>query len=441
MSRTTPTDYGGYEFAFVEPPPDRCICNICHHPSREPFMTGECCQGQTICKSCLDQWQQIRGARVCPVCNKEGDFNSYPNYHIKREIKNLKVYCINKEKGCEWQDVLNDINNHLDGCQFGEVKCSNECGKMIERQFLTSHVETECPRRKVNCQYCHDIGEHQFIEGQHQEECPKLLLPCPNKCKAGSVPREDMEGHRKECPFEMIQCEYHNVGCEVSIARKDQKKHENDEMKEHLMMTKNELTDTKAQLSKALSSLMVLMNAQLSTSTITADIWPVHLDTIVTMFNLGNQLHMCPVTIKMEEYNGKKVNKEKWYSESFYTHNNGYKMCLRVDAAGDGDGEGTHLSWFLFLMKGSHDDQLTWPLKGKFLIKLLNQISDSEHYSMDINYNDNVPIEYKNKVTQDDKATGAWGQPEFISNKGLHTTTATCQYLKDDCLFFQVTKL
>ena len=45
---------------------------------------------------------------------------------------------------------------------------------MIERQYLTSssHVETECPRRKVNCQYCHDTGEHQFIEGQHKEECP-----------------------------------------------------------------------------------------------------------------------------------------------------------------------------------------------------------------------------------------------------------------------------
>ena len=95
---------------------------------------------------------------------------------------------------------------------------------MIERRYLTSHVETECPRRKVNCQYCHDTGEHQFIEGQHKEECPKLPLPCPNKCEVGSVPREDMEAHRKECPLDMIQCEYHNVGCEVMIAHRDQEK-------------------------------------------------------------------------------------------------------------------------------------------------------------------------------------------------------------------------
>ena len=100
--------------------------------------------------------------------------------------------------------------------------------KMIERRYLTSHVEVECPRLKVNCQYCHDTGEHQFIEGQHKEECPKLPLPCPNKCEVGSVPREDMEAHRKECPLEMIQCEYHNVGCEVRMARKDQEWHRNE---------------------------------------------------------------------------------------------------------------------------------------------------------------------------------------------------------------------
>ena len=141
MAIARPTEHGGYEYTFVESPPDRCICNICHHPSREPYMTGECCQGQTICKSCLDQWQ-TKEASTCPVCSKNGDFKAHPNYHIKREIKSLKIYCTNKVKGCEWQGELNDINDHLGnsrkGCQFEEVKCSNECGKMIRRQYLLS---------------------------------------------------------------------------------------------------------------------------------------------------------------------------------------------------------------------------------------------------------------------------------------------------------------
>ena len=80
-------------------------------------------------------------------------------------------------------------------------------------------MKNRCLRRKVDCQYCHDTGEYQFIEGQHKEEykCPKIPLPCPNKCEVGSVPHEDMEAHRKECPRIMIHCEYHSVGCNVKI--------------------------------------------------------------------------------------------------------------------------------------------------------------------------------------------------------------------------------
>ena len=432
MAIATPASYGGYEYKFVNPPPDRCICYICDFPSRDAYMTGRCCEGQTICKSCLDQWQKTTGNMKCPVCREEkGSFSE--NFPIKREIKSLHIYCTNKEKGCEWQGELNDINNHLgnsDGCQFEQVKCSNECGKMIQRQYLTSHVETECPRREVNCWYCHDTGEHQFIEGQHKEECPKLPLPCPNKCEVGSVPREDMEAHRKECPLEMIQCEYYSVGCKrVKLARKDQEKHDNDNVKEHLMMTKNKLANTSVQLDAALkqiNSLEVLVNTHL---------YPIQLDNMVRTFK-----YVCPVTIKMTEYKEKKENAIQWYSDPFYTQNKGYKMCLRVDPAGHGDGEGhdTHLSAFLYLMKGPYDDELTWPLRGKFEIKVLNQISDSEHHLVTLLYDDRASDDSAGRVTDGKKG---WGYSQYISNEDLNKITPTCQYLKDDCLFFQVTKL
>ena len=447
MAIATPTEYGGYDYKFVNPVPDRCICNICHLPSRDAYMTGQCCEGQTICKSCLDQWQITAGNMKCPVCREEkGGFSQ--NYHMKREIKSLHIYCTNKEKGCEWQGELNDINNHLgnsDGCQFEEVKCSNECGKMIQRQYLTSHVETECPRRKFNCQYCHDTVEHQFIEGQHKEECPKLPLPCPNKCEVGSVPREDMEAHRKECPLEMIQCEYYSVGCKrVKLTRKDLEKHDTEKMKEHLMMTKDELTNTKAQLNKTqldaalkqINSLAMLMNVQLYPNTSDKDVRSIQLDTMATVFK-----YICPVTIKTTEFRDKKEIKIEWYSDPFYTHNKGYKMCLRIDAAGN-DGAGAYLSVFPCLMKGPHDDELTWPLRGKFEIQLLNQISDRENRSRILTYDDKVPDKYTTQVIEANIAKlQGWGYPKFILNENLNKITPTCQYLKDDCLFFQVTKL
>ena len=491
MAITTLNNIGGYDYEFVDTPPDRVICKICYFPTRNPYLS-ECC-GHLFCKSCVDN---VKKASVItndyPVC-RDKEFTTFRNKAIDREVRGLHI-CTNKVKGCEWQGELNDINNHLGnsyGCQFEGVKCSNECGKMIERRYLTSHVETECPYRKVNCQYCHDTGEHQFIEGQHKKECPKLPLPCPNKCEVGSVPREDMEAHRKECPLEMIHCEYHNVGCEVRMARKDQEKHNNEKMEEHLMKTKlvvtdkqtelniikselkntkldltttkhelndtkdtqanteSELTDTNNQLASALqrnSTLEVLLyQATVFRPTSGAVVlessaeWSVKLAAITVTSKSGDQ--ECPVILKMSRYHNSKDNDVIWYSDSFYTHDKVHKMCLRVDAAGFGDGKGTHLSVYLYLMKGPHDDEVTWPLRGKFEIKLLNQISDSEHCLMTVTYRNTDKRNVIGRVIDGDRAACGLGTSQFISNEDLHKTTPTCQYLKDDCLFFQVTKL
>ena len=115
-------------------------------------------------------------------------------------------------------------------------------------------------------------------------------------------------------------------------------------------------------------------------------------------------------------------------------------MSLHIFDGGYGDGEGTHLSVYLNLMKGSHDDELTWPPKGKFVIKLLNQISDSEHHSVIMSF-DTASKKSIARVTARDRAKCDWEYSMLIPYEELQRTTPTCQYLKDDCLFFQVTKL
>ena len=196
------------------------------------------------------------------------------------------------------------------------------------------------------------------------------------------------------------------------------------------MMTKNELTNTKAQLDAALkqiNNLEVLVNTHL---------YPIQLDNMVRTFK-----HVCPVTIKMTKYKDKKENKIDWYSDPFYTHNQGYKMYFCVYPSGDGNGEGTDLSVYLYLMKGPHDDELTWPLRGKFEIKMLNQISDSEHHSVTVTYDDRASNNgVAGRITVGNQSKG-WGWAQYISNEDLNKITPTRQYLKDDCLFFQVTKL
>ena len=165
--------------------------------------------------------------------------------------------------------------------------------------------------------------------------------------------------------------------------------------------------------------------------------WSNKLTAMAMMSKSGDQ--ECPVIFKIVDFNKKKENNALWYSDSFYTHNKGYKMCLNSDAGGDCDGEGTHLSVFLYLMKGPHDDELIWPLRGKFEIKLLNQISDSQHHSGTVTFNDDTTGNSDKRVTEGERAQG-WGHHQFISNEDLYKTTLH-QFLKDDCLFIQVTKL
>ena len=454
MAIATPNEIGGYEDKFVETVLDRYVCNICHLPSRDPYLSV-CC-GHVFCKSCLENVKKaVTISNACPVC-RDDEFVTFPNKQLDREVKSLHVMCTNKERGCEWQGELNDIDIHLvnsDGCQFESVNCSYECGKMLQRQYLTGHVKTECPRRIIDCQYCHITGEHQFIEGEHKERCPKLPIPCPNKCELGSVPREGMEVHKKECPLEMVQCEYHNVGCEQRMMRKRKRQHEEEKMEEHLSITNRRLADTHSQLNTALeqiNTLMVILHQTAgqtasrthAVSTVSVAQWWAKLTAMSLLIKSGDQL--CPVTMNITKFSRRKGDHLEWCSDSFYSHDKGYKMCLCVypaDLTSSTTDEDTHMSVYLCLMKGPHDDELTWPLRGKFEVKLLNQISDCEHHSETIAYDDRTEDDVAGRVTDHGDNACGWGREEFICNEDLHQVTPTCQYLKDDCIFLQVSKL
>ena len=63
-------------------------------------------------------------------------------------------------------------------------------------------------------------------------------------------------------------------------------------------------------------------------------------------------------------------------------------MCLNVDANGRGDGEGTHVSVFAYLMRGEFDDHLKWPFQGQVTVAIQNQLEDSNHITTTIGFTD-----------------------------------------------------
>ena len=61
------------------------------------------------------------------------------------------------------------------------------------------------------------------------------------------------------------------------------------------------------------------------------------------------------------------------YSAPFYTSRHGYKLCLRLYMNGDGSGKGSHLSFFLTVMRGEFDSLLRWPFRQTVSLILLDQ--------------------------------------------------------------------
>lgn len=120
----------------------------------------------------------------------------------------------------------------------------------------------------------------------------------------------------------------------------------------HLMLTKQKLVSTEDKLANAIQQINVL-KILIHTSVQ----WMAKLTTMVTLFELGDQI--CPVIIKVSEYSEKVENNVSCYSKSFYTHNVGYRMCLHMHPGGYDHGKGTHLSMFLYVMKGINDENLT----------------------------------------------------------------------------------
>ena len=261
-----PINYGGYDYNFVNMVQDRLYCStVCTKVLRDPHLT-KCC-GQHFCESCLNYWFEKHHGQSCPHCRAEGnEFQHFLNKSLKREISELKVWCSNKHKGCEWSGEVDGLEKHInseDGCRYVEIECPNNnnqiltiferdlpmCPKIL-RKDLDQHTQKTCVRRLVACKFCTENGTHYRIEGRHSDVCKKYPLACPNKCGVPSIPREDMPAHREECPLEPLTCPFAEAGCGVKLVRQQFDKHLADNQQVHLLQLMGDYKKMKEQLNK-----------------------------------------------------------------------------------------------------------------------------------------------------------------------------------------------
>ena len=142
---------------------------------------------------------------------------------------------------------------------------------------------------------------------------------------------------------------------------------------------------------------------------------------------------VCEFTLT--EFSKRKQFNNRYYSPPFYTHPQGYKLCLKVYANGYGSGEGTHVSIFATLMKGEHDQHLQWPFTGDIIIELLNWREDKEHHKKSLEIVESHGFIQVTKGTYGNNI----GYDQFVSHSSLpYNSTTNTEYLQDDCLRLRV---
>ena len=319
----------------------------------------------------------------------------------RREIKAIQVRCANSERGCQWTGTVGTLDDHIASCQFALVTCPNKCEEdkgagelLLIRKRLDQHLKTKCPKRAYKCPHCGEKGTFACITEDHDQVCEKKTVACPNKGSGCSLSME--RGKTKEhvssdCEYTEVACVYESLGCGVRMLRKDIIEHQENEDKGHLHLVLKTVVAREEQ-HKALSE--------------------------------GEA-----VVFQLPGYTSKKEKNETFYSTPFYSHPGGYKMYIRIDANGVGDGEGTHVSVYTKILEGRYDNQLHWPFLGTVTVELLNQLGDDNHYRM-------VSI----FIAIHDMRVGICrGFYEFLPHFSLeHNPATNTQYLLDDTLYFRV---
>ena len=136
------------------------------------------------------------------------------------------------------------------------------------------------------------------------------------------------------------------------------------------------------------------------------------------------------IVFKVTDFSHKKSSNEIFCSLPFYTSSEGYKMEIRIYPNGFSRVKGTHVSVFLkVLADGLYNDSLTCPFEGNFIIEMLNQSTDNNHYCTQIHFTDHGVIPGASK-----------GMSEFIKHSYLLCDPSKkTQYLMNDSLYFRVT--
>ena len=393
---------GGYEYTFFDAVHHDDYCVICRRPAQDPQQT-KCDCAKVYCKSCYDGLKRNYNTALCPTCYQALD--AFSDKKTARRIREYKIKCTSTN--CPWVNELKLIDDHLTICGYVLVPCANGCRASITRDNAITHQTKECPLRQHTCEHCRARGTFVEMTGAHILKCPDYLIPCPNRGCGMKVKRKETDTHRSECPYEIIDCPYKMIGCAFKSMRSK--------------IADHKATSTEYHLELSMAQIMKQKEQQIELT-----------KTIVTLEQEK------PHWVTMTKFTRFKIDKKEWYSEGFYTHIHGYKLCLRVDANGNDEGAGKYVSAYLCLTEGEYDADLTWPMNCECTLTLLNQLKDDDHHIGTFTLTINEMHERRSAMLVGENGRRR-GYHRFIAHSLLdQRMLKQCQYLMDDTLRFKI---
>ena len=344
-------------------------------------------------------------------------------------------------------------DDSLEGeCQYIELACPNLCGGRVQRRDLKGHKANDCPERQFVCTHCAYEASYQEITQDHLPKCKKYPLECPNDCGKRSIERQHLPDHLEVCPLELIDCEFDYAGCEEKVQRQKMQSHFESWVEVHLQMVARhaKLQENRIERQQKLLSTQQEKNKQQEKQIemLTAQVYL--LTTALQHSSLkyhpsSPSAFLPPPVFTMTNFKQHKKDDDQWFSPPFYSHIGGYKMCISVYANGSRSGMGTYVSVFFHMMAGEYDDNLKWPFHGEVTVQLLNQRKNADHHEEPLV---EVTDCLDKSTTRFGRVQGVkprgpgWGYQKFIPQKELaYNAGKDCQYLKNDCLKFQVKKV
>ena len=480
------------EIQFINPPAYDHNCPVCLQLLQDAYQTT-CC-GNHICHDCTQQIKAMPDVK-CPKC-RDVNFDANKDIFFSRQLLNMKVYCSYAMAGCNWTGELRNLEDHLKTtCKRGVTTCNycnlevNQsienhlliCGEIVldcpnicsdgkqKRKHMQTHLESSCPLRVImplSVDSNHNIPYvandttvltvpvsftmtkySQYLQSEdvwysppfftHNRGYKLCLRVRADNYKIGKLSvglcvlkseNDDILQWPIYAEVVVSLCNWKSDGQNITnmiYLPGDYTCHRNFTEKMPLMgsgkyfVSHNELSDY-----VQYNSLRFRINK--------VTILPKPMVPQLPIWATNDSI--CHFTVPSFTSLCQKAKDSCFYSCPFYTSSKKYKLIVDVCPNGYGSGKGTHVSVYVSLMKGEHDEDLDWPFNGDVVISLINWGEDKNHLRKTFSFSDGLTVSTTNRVTGNKiLAAEVWGFHKFIAHSNLHS-----KYARNNCLLIKV---